>query len=99
MVLVCVILVAKTLVNLANEVEVAVAGGLVSVLATIIPSIVTLTMLLVVLRASLTSFALVCLQGQALDRRKRFFTAAYHQVFVPKLESPASLVVHVDEKD
>lgn len=83
MILVSVVLVAQALVNLANKVQVAVSGGLVSVLPIVLPRTTITLSLVLICWASLPAFALVCLESEALDGGKWVFSTTLDEVFVP----------------
>jgi len=99
-VLVGVIFVIETLIDLAYQVQVTVASGLISIVSVALAAtIVALSVLMVGWASVLTTFTFVCLQGQGSDLRERLLAATLYQILVPDLKRSAPLMVHISEEN
>lgn len=98
-VLIRVVLVAETFIDLADEVEIAIPGWFVTIMAHVLPgAIVAVARLVLIGAAVLATFCLIRLLRQARDAGEGLFAAARDEVFVPELQRAALLMVHVDEE-
>ena len=99
MILISVILIIQALTNLTDQVQIAVSLTFFSVLPSVLVATIVLAFCVHISWTATLAITLAGLLGQAPDGLEGITLATCHELVVPSLEGPATLMVHIDEQD